>query len=74
MHVKMQDLCDQVASENPGLPRVDYGCIIYGDISQMASDTDSTLNWVPTQAIRWTGTASTSTTTAAATRIWLATI
>src|SRR5262249_22533799 len=32
---------------HPGLPRVDYGCIIYGEISQMASDTDTTHNWVP---------------------------
>lgn len=57
MHVKMQALCDQVASENPGLPRVDYGCIIYGDISQMASDTDSTHNWVPTPSfpLDWYG-------------------
>lgn len=57
MHVKMQALCDQVASENPDLPRVDYGSIIYGDISQMASDTDSTHNWVPTPSypLDWYG-------------------
>jgi hypothetical protein len=48
MHVQMQGLCDQVAADNPGLPRVEYGCIIYGVVSQMASDTDSTKNWVPT--------------------------
>ncbi len=46
MHVQMQTLCNEVAAENPGLPRVEYGCIIYGDISVMASDTDSTRNWV----------------------------
>lgn len=47
MHVYMQDLCNQVATANPTLPRVEYGSIIYGEISKMASDTDSTHNWVP---------------------------
>lgn len=42
-HVKLQNLCHEVAGTNVG-----YGCIIYGDISKMASDTDSDLNWVPT--------------------------
>jgi len=36
MHVKMQNLCNQV----PG-PHVGYGCIIYGDISAMDK-------WIPT--------------------------
>jgi hypothetical protein len=56
-HVLMQSLCDQVASENPSLPVVKYGCIIYGDISQMASDTDSTKNWIPTSSypLDWYG-------------------
>jgi len=56
-HVQMQSLCDQVASANPGLPAVKYGCIIYGDIAQMASDTDSTLDWVPTSSypLDWYG-------------------
>lgn len=35
MHVKMQSLCNQVAANNPGLPRVEYGAIIYGEISKM---------------------------------------
>lgn len=47
MHVKMQELCNEQAAAFPGLPRVEYGCIIYGVISQMASDTDPTHNWVP---------------------------
>jgi len=57
MHVHMQALCNQVAAANPTLPRVDYGSIIYGDISQMASDTDSTHNWVPTASypLDWYG-------------------
>jgi hypothetical protein len=45
MHVKLQSLCHEVAGTNVG-----YGCIIYGDISKMASDTDSTHNWVPTSS------------------------
>jgi hypothetical protein len=57
MHVQMQDLCNQVANENPGLPRVEYGSIIYGEISLMASDTDPARNWVPTPSypLDWYG-------------------
>lgn len=40
MHVKMQNLCNEVGG-------VGYGCIIYGEISKMASDTDPTHNYVP---------------------------
>jgi hypothetical protein len=39
MHVKMQQWCDEVAAST-GLPHVDYGCIIYGEISEMDQ-------WVP---------------------------
>jgi hypothetical protein len=51
-HVKLQSLCHEVAGTNVG-----YGCIIYGDISKMASDTDSNLNWVPTSSypLDWYG-------------------
>jgi hypothetical protein len=57
MHVHIKNLCDEMAAANPTLPRVDYGCIIYGDISKMASDTDSTHNWVPTPSypLDWYG-------------------
>jgi hypothetical protein len=57
MHVQMQELCNEVANENPGLPRVEYGSIIYGDISLMASETDSAHNWVPTSSypLDWYG-------------------
>jgi hypothetical protein len=56
-HVKLRELCDEQAAAYPTLPRVDYGCIIYGDISKMASDTDSTHNWVPTSSypLDWYG-------------------
>jgi hypothetical protein len=47
MHVMLQGLCAEQAAAYPALPRVEYGSIIYGDISQMASETDPTLNWVP---------------------------
>jgi hypothetical protein len=49
MHVKMKNLCDQVKENNSGLPHVDYGCIIYGDIDKMANDNDlrGPTNWVP---------------------------
>ena len=49
MHVQMQTLCNQVANDpaNAGLTRVEYGCIIYGDIDKMASNTDMTQNFVP---------------------------
>ena len=52
MHTKMQTLVDQVNDENPGLPDVEYGCIIYGDINKMANDNDlqGATNWVPTAA------------------------
>jgi hypothetical protein len=36
MHVQMKQWCDDVAKDNPKLPRVEYGCIIYGDISKMS--------------------------------------
>jgi hypothetical protein len=45
MHVKLQSLCHEVGGTNVG-----YGCIIYGDISKMASDTDPAGNWVPTSS------------------------
>lgn len=49
MHVKMKNLCDQVKTNHPDLPHVDYGCIIYGDIDKMANDNDLSgpTNWVP---------------------------
>jgi hypothetical protein len=45
MHVKMQNLCNEVAG-----PHVGYGCIIYGDISTMDE-------WVPYSpyALDWYG-------------------
>jgi hypothetical protein len=47
MHVMLQGLCAEQATAYPTLPRVEYGSIIYGDISKMASETGPTLNWVP---------------------------
>jgi hypothetical protein len=54
MHVKMQNLCDAVKSNQAtrSLPHIDYGCIIYGDIEKMANDNDldGPTNWVPKPA------------------------
>jgi hypothetical protein len=49
MHVHMQNLCNQAANDpaNAGLTRVEYGCIIFGDINKMANDSDTTQNYVP---------------------------
>jgi len=47
MHVHMQDLCNQQASSYPQYTRVEYGCIIFGDINKMANDSDTTQNYVP---------------------------
>lgn len=50
MHVKMQALCNEVGG-------VDYGCIIYGEIAKMASDTIQDDNWVPNRGfpLDWYG-------------------
>ncbi len=59
MHVKMKNLCDQVKANHPELSgyHVDYGCIIYGQIDQMASDTDPDRNFVPNKGypLDWYG-------------------
>jgi hypothetical protein len=35
MHVYMQNLCNRAADHNSTLPRVEYGSIVYGEISKM---------------------------------------
>jgi TAT (twin-arginine translocation) pathway signal sequence len=60
MHTKMQKLVKDVNNAHPGLPNVEYGCIIYGDVNKMANDTDlqGPTNWVPTHtdgALDWYG-------------------
>jgi hypothetical protein len=49
MHVVMKGLCDEVNATS-GYPHVEYGCIIYGDIDKMASNTDMSQNFVPGMA------------------------
>lgn len=50
MHVKMQNLVNDVNNANPKLPNVTYGCIIFGDVNKMANDNlplDGPTNWIP---------------------------
>jgi hypothetical protein len=68
MHVKMQNLVNDVNNAHTALPNVTYGCIIYGQIDQMASDADDSRNFVPKKGspLDWYGSTSTTTRNGAA--------